>query len=116
MSFIEEIDWLKVIDALNKSNLSGRDFYKREFAKFCPGAIPCYSLFGRYVFRFRNQIKNQNAVSIVRLPNINLKKEPEISPATPIQSKLIRLTLKDGSTVEFFSDNPEKFALNCLGK
>ncbi len=38
MSFMQEIEWLKVIDALNKSKLSGRDFYKREFAKFCPGA------------------------------------------------------------------------------
>lgn len=37
----KEVNWLKVVQVIEKSSLKPAQFYREEFHKFCSGEVPC---------------------------------------------------------------------------
>lgn len=126
----KEVNWLKVVQAIEKSSLKPSQFYREEFHKFCSGEVPCASIFYRHVKKTKLALDELSSVMVVRLPKeLNETDTPEetlpITENCPAPekvslpsdaSKAMRVRLNDGSVLEFFCKDPEMFALRCLAQ
>lgn len=126
----KEVNWLKVVQAIEKSSLKPAQFYREEFHKFCSGEVPCVSIFYRHIKKTKLALDELSSVMVVRLPkelnetdtpeeNLPITEscpEPEKVSLPSDASKAMRVRLNDGSVLEFFCKDPEMFALRCLAQ
>ena len=125
------LDWLKIYTAFNEAQLSKPEFYLNSLPALLPAnakrppATDFYMILGVMEKLARHEqlrLPGKAGDDIVRVATFNsqaLESVPNL-PSTfgdepePAPVRQIRMTLPNGTVVEFESENPQEFALHLM--
>ena len=128
---ILSLDWLKIYTAFNEARLSKPEFYSRSLPALLPvnakrpPATEFYMILGvmeQLALNEQLRMPGKPADEIVRVATFDslaLESVPNL-PSTyadepePAPVRQVRMTVPNGTVVEFESENPQDFALQLM--